>query len=117
MGFKEFEQKLQASATKSKCESLIKQAKSVNEESIDITEKLKNIVDAKKEQKAAIIEENRASMEKDKDSFSDMERSLERAKEFMEGVFNKNTEQIQDFEEGVRKVNQKMRFTLNLLPR
>ena len=99
-GFKEFEEKLQDSAIRLKCESLIKQAKSVNEELIDITEKLKNIVDAKKEQKAATIEENRASMKKDKDSFNDMERSLEGAKK---GVFNKNTKQIEDFEEGVRK--------------
>lgn len=102
-GFKEFESKLQACAARLKGESLIQQAKSVNENSIKEVRKLKNIVDAKKEQKAASIEAMQALMKKDRGSFDEMIGSLKRAKTLMAGVKRKNTRQIEDFEKGVKK--------------
>ena len=97
--------RLKASATKLKGESLIEQGKSVNEESIKIAGELKGIVDDKEKQKAASIEKERDSMKKDGDSFNELERSLsfESTKKLIEGAYNKNVKQIDDFIGEVKK--------------
>ena len=42
-------------------------------------------------------------MKEDEDSFDEMKRSLQSAKELIEGVYNENEKRIEEFEEGVRK--------------
>lgn len=101
--FKKFERKLQASATKLKGESVIKQAKSVNEKSIAVAGKLKDIVDAKEKQKAASIDEEKDSMNKDKESFNNLKRILKRTEELTRDAYNENTKRIEDFEKEVRE--------------
>lgn len=103
MEFKKFESKLRASATKLKGESLIKQAKSVNKKSIGIAGKLKDIVDAKEDQKKESIEKKQASMKEDEVSFCKMKRSLKSAEKSIKGAYEENTKRIKAFEERVKK--------------
>lgn len=65
--------------------------------------KLKDIVDAKEKQKAASIEKEKDSMNKDKESFNHLERILTLTEELTLDAYNENTKRIEVFEKGVRE--------------
>lgn len=102
--FKRFEKKLADSATKLKGESLIKQAKSVNDKSTKIAKELKAIVDARKQQKTATIKKKEDSIQKVSDSFEELYRILHSAEELKESAFNESTRELllEDFKKEVK---------------
>ena len=103
--FERFENKLAGSAAKLKGQSMIKQAKSVNNKSTEIAKELKAIVDARKQQKEATIKKKEDSMQEDSDSFEGLYRILESAEKSKESAFNESTRKLflKEFEEEVKR--------------
>lgn len=102
MGFKKFKSKLANSATKIKGESLIKQAKSVNVKSTQISQRVHEIAASRNNGKQASIEEKLATIYEDRAAFTEMYYNLKGAEQTLV-MFTKNTKEnlLQEFEEAV----------------